>query len=129
VVFYDNDYNDFDNPPSYDDPPSFDDLTNVQGEEAIFAGDEMDLPESEKREQSFEENLAELEQIVRRLESGEASLAEAMALFRRGTVLSTTCNKFLAEAETMINQLVAQGDGTFEEAPFVAPGSEEKGGY
>ncbi|HHX36556.1 MAG TPA: exodeoxyribonuclease VII small subunit [Clostridiaceae bacterium] len=72
------------------------------------------------KEQSFEENLAELEQIVRRLESGEATLAEGMALFRRGTVLSTACNKYLNEAETTINQLVEQADGSFRETPFVS---------
>jgi len=113
------------NQPPHADQARLDDMLNDQlglmDVDVVEASNE-EQPERDQptKEQSFEENLAELEQIVRRLESGEATLAEGMALFRRGTVLSTACNKYLNEAETTINQLVEQADGSFRETPFVS---------
>ena len=42
-------------------------------------------------ELSFEDARRELEQIVAKLESGEASLEEAVALWERGEVLYGAC--------------------------------------
>lgn len=73
---------------------------------------------TEAMDLSFEQALAELDQTVRRLESGETSLEEAMALFKRGTELSAYCDRKLAEAQTAITQLVEDGEGGQTEVPF-----------
>lgn len=69
-------------------------------------------------EMSFEEALAELEAVVRKLESGEAALDQSLELFKKGTALSAHCEKKLTAAETVVNQLVEGADGEFTEEPF-----------
>ena len=46
-------------------------------------------------EKSFEDLNRELEDTVRKLESGDLPLAEALALFERGTTLAEQCNTLL----------------------------------
>lgn len=52
-----------------------------------------------KQTKTFEENLAELEGIVTKLERGDVALEEALAEFQKGMVLSKDLQKTLAEAE------------------------------
>lgn len=67
---------------------------------------------------SFEETLAELEDVVARLEAGELSLEDMVALFERGQELAALCNKALDEADLRLEQLKAGVDGTYEKVPF-----------
>lgn len=67
---------------------------------------------------SFEDALARLESIVDRLEKGELSLEESLALYEEGIGLSRLCHGKLAEAEDRIELLmknargeVARGEG------------------
>jgi exodeoxyribonuclease VII small subunit len=55
---------------------------------------------------SFEEQLAELEQVVEQLERGELSLEDSVTLFERGVKLSDACKSQLASAESRIQVLV-----------------------
>ncbi len=55
--------------------------------------------------QKFEELIAELKEIVKKIEDGETSLDESIALYERGAVLITQCEKVLSDAELKINQL------------------------
>lgn len=66
---------------------------------------------------NFEASIAELENIVKTLESGKLSLDEMMQLFEKGVGLSAQCNKLLDEAESKINSLVKK-DGALEAQPF-----------
>ncbi|MDX1995392.1 MAG: exodeoxyribonuclease VII small subunit [bacterium] len=59
---------------------------------------------------SFEDAFDELEDIVARLESGEATLEESVALFERGRRLSEYCQALLDRAELRINVLTENGD-------------------
>ena len=61
---------------------------------------------------SFEEALAELEKIVRGLESGQQKLEEAITAFERGSALRRHCEAKLAEAETRIQAIVERSDGS-----------------
>jgi exodeoxyribonuclease VII small subunit len=61
---------------------------------------------------SFEDALAELERIVRGLESGQQKLEEAITAFERGSALRRHCEAKLAEAETRIQAIVERADGT-----------------
>jgi len=56
-------------------------------------------------EQSFEQAQAELEQIVERLEQGQASLDEALALWERGEQLYAFCRQKLDGAQGKVEEL------------------------
>jgi exodeoxyribonuclease VII small subunit len=56
-------------------------------------------------EQTFEAAQKELEQIVRRLEAGEASLDEAIALWQRGEELYRFCLGKLDAAQGEVEEL------------------------
>lgn len=57
---------------------------------------------------NFEQALDELEALVRRMESGELTLDESVAAYRRGAELARYCQTRLAQAELEIKQL--EGD-------------------
>lgn len=54
---------------------------------------------------SFEQAMDELDQLVRRMESGELSLDESIAAYRRGAELARYCQARLTGAEQEIRQL------------------------
>ena len=56
-------------------------------------------------EPSFEDAQRELEKIVQRLESGDASLDEAIALWERGEALYQLCSSKLDAAQGRIEEL------------------------
>ena len=66
----------------------------------------------------FERSLARLEEVVRRLESPQLSLDEAMKLFEEGVGLSRECQKQLEEAEGRVEILLKKADGTLKAEPF-----------
>lgn len=53
----------------------------------------------------FEEAMQRLQEIVGKLESGEASLEESMKLFEEGAKLSSQCYQLLDKAEQQVIQL------------------------
>ena len=55
---------------------------------------------------TFEENITALEETVRRLEAGDVTLDESLALFERGVKLSKECQKMLDSAEKKVNILI-----------------------
>ena len=55
-----------------------------------------------KNELSFEEALAKLETIVRKLESGNARLDESLKLYEEGTSLVKYCSETLDKAQQKI---------------------------
>jgi exodeoxyribonuclease VII small subunit len=56
-------------------------------------------------ELSFEEAFGELEAAVQRLEAGDLTLEEALALYERGTGLARHCSEALDDAELQVQQL------------------------
>ncbi len=79
---------------------------------------------------SFEEQLAELERVVEKLERGDLSLEENVSLFERGVQLSTACKKQLSDAESRVQVLLepeAGGEVRVEELGVaVADGEGEE---
>ena len=59
-------------------------------------------------EQTFENAQQELEQIVERLETGQAPLNEAIALWERGEELYRFCRGKLDSAEGKIEELASR---------------------
>ena len=62
-------------------------------------------------ERPFETSLAELEQIVTKLEAGDLPLETSLELFEKGIKLSRECRERLANAERRIEILMKDGDG------------------
>lgn len=71
-----------------------------------------------KKNQSFEENMQRLDQIVRAMERGEVSLEESLKLFQEGTQLVESCGKLLDEAELQVKKITAAADGSPVEEGF-----------
>jgi exodeoxyribonuclease VII small subunit len=70
-----------------------------------------DLPNDDVQAMSFEKALAELEQIVGKLESGQAPLQESIAIYERGEALKLHCEKMLREAEARIEKITLSREG------------------
>ena len=68
------------------------------------------------KKQSFEQSLARLEEIVKKLEQGECGLDESLKLFEEGAKLADSCNAFLDQAEQKVDILLNTQTG--EEAAF-----------
>ena len=66
---------------------------------------------------SFEDALAELEQIVRRLEAGQVKLDEAIQCYERGAELKRHCEHKLSEAQQRVERIVIGPDGTVGAEP------------
>jgi exodeoxyribonuclease VII small subunit len=62
-------------------------------------------------ELSFEDALAELEQIVKTLEQGTAPLDESIELYQRGDRLKRHCEARLKAAQARIEQIAFGADG------------------
>ena len=63
------------------------------------------------KEKKFEENLADLEAIVQKLESGQVPLEEAISEFQKGMKLSKDLQETLDQAEKTLVK-VTQADGS-----------------
>jgi exodeoxyribonuclease VII small subunit len=66
---------------------------------------------------SFEEALAELEQIVRRLEGGQVKLDEAIQSYERGSQLKRHCETKLNEAQQRVDRIVIGPEGAINVEP------------
>jgi exodeoxyribonuclease VII small subunit len=68
-------------------------------------------------EPTFEAAQRQLEEIVQRLESGEASLDEALRLWQRGEELYRLCRERLDAAEGRIEELAGRVEAAQPEKP------------
>ncbi len=66
---------------------------------------------------SFEDALAELEQIVRRLEAGQVKLDEAILCYERGAQLKRHCEQKLNEAQQRVDRIVIGPEGAVAAEP------------
>ncbi len=60
---------------------------------------------------NFEKALAQLEEIVAKLESGKVDLEESIKIYERGEALRKHCEAKLAEAEARIEKIVLSPQG------------------
>jgi exodeoxyribonuclease VII small subunit len=58
----------------------------------------------------FEAALAELDLLVKKLDDGDLSLEQSLALYERGVQLSRFCHARLEEAERRIEILTERGE-------------------
>jgi exodeoxyribonuclease VII small subunit len=76
------------------------------------------MPEDDVSQLSFEDALAELDQIVRGLEGGTLKLDAAVQAFERGVKLRRHCEAKLAEVEARVEALVQRTDGSLGTRPL-----------
>jgi exodeoxyribonuclease VII small subunit len=81
-------------------------------------------PEPAKKP-DFEHSLTRLEEIVRKLESANLPLDEAMKLFEEGMLLSRDCQKQLEQAEARVEILLKKAGGEIAAEPFDPEVEEE----
>ncbi|MFA7432800.1 MAG: exodeoxyribonuclease VII small subunit [Gemmobacter sp.] len=64
-------------------------------------------------EMTFEQAMAELESVVKSLESGEVALEQSIALYERGAALKAHCDAKLRAAEERVEMIrAAEGVAT-----------------
>ena len=66
----------------------------------------------------FESALKRLEEIVKKLESGDQSLDSALQLFEEGIKLSRFCHSKLEQAERRVEILLKNESGQMQAVPF-----------
>lgn len=71
-----------------------------------------------KQEETFEESLERLSEIVGQLERGEAPLEEGLALFEEGVKLTRRCHEMLNAAEARVQRFTQEEDGEVVLRPF-----------
>ena len=69
------------------------------------------MSDTQVSEMSFEQAMAELEQVVSKLERGDVALEDSIKLYERGAELKARCEAKLKEAEEKVEQLVLNADG------------------
>ena len=79
-----------------------------------------------KTEPTFEQLFEELEMTVQKLEAGNLTLDEAMALYEQGLKLARQCNARLDSAELRIKELAPALAGEFEAEGDDGPVDEEE---
>ena len=70
---------------------------------------------AEEKDMQFEQAMHQLEEIVQKLEAGEAPLDDTITLYKQGMELSSYCQKKLQHAEKQLIRMIDQ-DGN--ETPF-----------
>ncbi|MBQ8525199.1 MAG: exodeoxyribonuclease VII small subunit [Clostridia bacterium] len=68
-----------------------------------------------KSSKSFESKMEMLEEIVTKLERGEAPLEECMSMYEKGVALAKECMTMLDEAEQKIKTVGAAGQAAADE--------------
>jgi exodeoxyribonuclease VII small subunit len=74
---------------------------------------------------TFEKALAELDQIVAKLEKGGISLNESLALFEKGVKMSRFLRGELDKAERKVEILLKDEKGNLKAEDFEAEGAED----
>ena len=74
----------------------------------------MDVKEIESL--TFEDGYTRLEQVIRRLEAGELSLDESIALYEEGVCLARHCGRKLDDAELQVSQYLPCSDAAETQA-------------
>lgn len=64
--------------------------------------------EQTTQDQTFDEAMKKLEQIVNKLEQGDVPLEEALDQFQEGITLSRYCKRIVDEAEKTVTRMVSE---------------------
>ncbi len=67
---------------------------------------------------NFEKTLADLENIVQRLDENDLSLDKSLSLFEEGIKLSRFCSQKLDSVEKKVEILLKDDEGNLKKEPF-----------
>ncbi len=73
-----------------------------------------------KKDETFENAMKRLEEIVSLLEAGKLPLEESLSAFEEGVALVKQCNEKLTAAEQKVRILMENGDGEISAQDFSA---------
>jgi exodeoxyribonuclease VII small subunit len=73
---------------------------------------------AENDPRKFEDELADLEGIVSKIDSGELSLEESISAFERGVALVRSLNQKLDEVERRVEVLIRDSRGELKRTPY-----------
>jgi exodeoxyribonuclease VII small subunit len=76
------------------------------------------MSETPEAAPDFETALKRLEEIVKRLESGDLTLDASLELFEEGIQLSRLCHLKLGQAERRVEILLKNNEGVQQAVPF-----------
>jgi exodeoxyribonuclease VII small subunit len=65
----------------------------------------------------FEEAMLDLEEVVKKLETGEVPLEDAISLYKKGMELSSFCHEKLQNAEKQLITIIDKNDNKIEFNP------------
>lgn len=84
------------------------------------------MPQPSDAPATFEAALAELEEIVAKMESGQLPLKESLAAYQRGAVLLQYCQAALKDAEMQVAVLEKGVLRAFETAAGEGPADDDE---
>ena len=76
------------------------------------------MKELDLKKLSFEDALAQLENIVRELESGKIKLDDAVEVYEKATTLKKFCEDKLKAAQLKIEKINVAADGSISTVPL-----------
>lgn len=79
---------------------------------------EVHMAAKKKPAFNFEQSLAELETIVKSMETGDLTLEQSLQQFEQGIKLSVLCQEALTVAEQKVELLVEDAEGRLEAEDF-----------
>ena len=68
-----------------------------------------------EKQNTFEEDMKELEKLVERLEAGNLDLDESLRIYQEAIVIRDRCRKFLEESERKVQKLMETAQGVTKE--------------
>ena len=68
-------------------------------------------PNANITDMSFETAITELEDIVKRLERGDAPLETSLEIYQRGAALKAHCERKLKDAQMKVEKIVLDNQG------------------
>lgn len=68
------------------------------------------MSKTQEKKPGFEDSLSELEELVGKLESGDLSLDQSLAHFKRGVELTRHCQSILDDAQQTVEVLSQDQD-------------------
>ncbi|MBO1913164.1 exodeoxyribonuclease VII small subunit [Sporosarcina sp. 6E9] len=74
----------------------------------------------------FEEAMLDLEEVVKKLETGEVPLEDAISLYKKGMELSSYCHEKLQNAEKQLISIIDQNDNKIEFDPVQGTSKDEE---
>lgn len=79
---------------------------------------------AEEKDMQFEQAMHQLEEIVQKLEAGEAPLDDTITLYKQGMELSSYCQKKLQHAEKQLIRIIDQDGNETSFDPTVGESNE-----